>query len=33
MADDGDKQYMESTYAKALAGHPQQLEQSCRANR
>jgi hypothetical protein len=33
MADDGGKQFMQRTYDEALAGHPQQLIQSCRANR
>lgn len=33
MADDGGKQFMERTIQQAVAGHPEQLEQSCRANR
>jgi hypothetical protein len=31
-ADDGGYQYKQRMYADAAAGHPQQLEQSCRAN-
>jgi hypothetical protein len=31
-ADDGGYQYKQRTYAQAAAGHPQLLEQSCRAN-
>jgi hypothetical protein len=31
-ADDGGYQYKQRMYAKAAAGHPQLLEQSCRAN-
>jgi hypothetical protein len=31
-ADDGGYQYKQRMYAEAAAGHPRQLEQSCRAN-
>jgi len=31
-ADDGGYQHKQRMYAEAAAGHPQQLEQSCRAN-
>ena len=33
MADDGGKQFMQRAYDEAVAGHPRQLIQSCRANR
>jgi hypothetical protein len=32
-ADDGGYQFIQRTYAKAAAGHPRQLIESCRANR
>ena len=31
-ADDGGFQYLQATYAAAVAGHPSRLIQSCRAN-